>query len=128
MYRLGSLTLVQFREKENSEFKPVKFRLKIDLVSYIAHAEELQYIYIYIYIYIIKIRSTNRFVFFLFIYFVLTYVLYIYMYVWLDLTLETRVSSSLIEYPIKRLCATFGLWRRQQAGNIHIYSTYVRTK
>ena len=28
-------------EKENSEFKPVKLRLKIDLVSYPARAEEL---------------------------------------------------------------------------------------
>ena len=28
-------------KKENSEFKPVKLRLKIDLVSYPARAEEL---------------------------------------------------------------------------------------
>ena len=28
-------------EKENSEFKPVKLRLKIDLVSYLAQAEGL---------------------------------------------------------------------------------------
>ena len=38
--------------KENSEFKTVKLRLKIDLVSYPARAEGLVYIYIYIYIYI----------------------------------------------------------------------------
>ena len=30
-------------EKENSEFKPVKLRLKIDLVSYPARAEGLAY-------------------------------------------------------------------------------------
>ena len=44
-------------EKENSEFRPVKLRLKIDLVSYPARAEGLVnrmaiYIYIYIYIYV----------------------------------------------------------------------------
>ena len=33
-------------EKENSEFKPVKLRLKVDLVSYPARAEGLVYIYI----------------------------------------------------------------------------------
>ena len=38
-------------EKENSKFKPVKLRLKIDLMSYPARAEMLIYIYIYIYIY-----------------------------------------------------------------------------
>ena len=36
-YRLGSSAL----EKENSEFKSVKLRLKIDLVSYHARAEGL---------------------------------------------------------------------------------------
>ena len=35
----------------NSEFKPVKLRLKIDIVSYPARAEGLVNIYIYIYIY-----------------------------------------------------------------------------
>ena len=39
------------KEKENSEFKTVKLRLKIDLVSYPARAEGLdKYVYIYIYI------------------------------------------------------------------------------
>ena len=38
--------------KKNSEFKPVKQRLKIDLVSHLVHAEILVYIYIYIYIYV----------------------------------------------------------------------------
>ena len=40
---LGSSALVRqlVQEKENSEFKPVKFRLKIDLVSYPARAEGL---------------------------------------------------------------------------------------
>ena len=39
--RLGSSALVRqlVQEKENSEFKPVKLRLKIDLVSYPARAE-----------------------------------------------------------------------------------------
>ena len=37
--RLGSSALV--KEKENSEFKPVILRLKIDLVSYPALAEGL---------------------------------------------------------------------------------------
>ena len=37
--RLGSSATVY--EKENSEFKPVKLRLKIDLVSYPARAEGL---------------------------------------------------------------------------------------
>ncbi len=36
-------------EKENSEYKPIKLRLKIDLVSYPSRAEGLVYIYIYIY-------------------------------------------------------------------------------
>ena len=36
----------------NALFKPVKLRLKIDLVSYPARAEGLVHIYIYIYIYI----------------------------------------------------------------------------
>ena len=31
----------QVQEKENSEFKPVKLRLKIDLVSYPVRAEGL---------------------------------------------------------------------------------------
>ena len=35
-------------EKENSEFKPVKLRLKIDLVSYPARTEGLVNIYLYI--------------------------------------------------------------------------------
>ena len=41
--RLGSSALVRqlVLEKENSEFKPVKLRLKIDLVSYRALAEGL---------------------------------------------------------------------------------------
>ena len=41
--RLGSSALVMqlVWEKENSEFKPVKLRLKIDLVSYPARAEGL---------------------------------------------------------------------------------------
>ena len=41
--RLGSSALVRqlVQEKENSEFKPVKLRLKIDLVSYPARAEGL---------------------------------------------------------------------------------------
>ena len=41
--RLGSSALVRqlVKEKENSEFKPVKLRLKIDLVSYPARAEGL---------------------------------------------------------------------------------------
>ena len=39
-------------EKENREFKPVKLRLKIDLVSYPARAEGLVNIYIYLYIYL----------------------------------------------------------------------------
>ena len=41
--RLGSSALVRqlVYEKENSEFKPVKLRLKIDLVSYPARAEGL---------------------------------------------------------------------------------------
>ena len=40
---LGSSALVRqlVQEKENSEFKPVKLRLKIDLVSYPARAEGL---------------------------------------------------------------------------------------
>ena len=33
------------------EYKPVKVRLKIDLVSYPVHAEGFVYIYIYIHIY-----------------------------------------------------------------------------
>ena len=39
--RLGSLDLVRqpVKEKENSEFRPVKLRLKIDLVLYPARAE-----------------------------------------------------------------------------------------
>ncbi len=39
--RLGSSALVRqlVQEKENSEFKPVQLRLKIDLVSYPARAE-----------------------------------------------------------------------------------------
>ena len=39
----GSSALVRqlVWEKENSEFKPVKLRLKIDLVSYLARAEGL---------------------------------------------------------------------------------------
>ena len=37
MWKLGSSAL----EKENSEFKPVKLRLKIDLVSYPVRAEGL---------------------------------------------------------------------------------------
>ena len=51
--RLGSLALVKqlVWEKENSEFKPVKLRLKIDPVSYPARAEGLvNRIYIYVYI------------------------------------------------------------------------------
>ena len=41
--RLGSSALVRqlVLEKENSELKPVKLRLKIDLVSYPARAEGL---------------------------------------------------------------------------------------
>ena len=41
--RLGSSALVRqlVQEKENSEFKPVKLRLKIDLVSYPVRAEGL---------------------------------------------------------------------------------------
>ena len=41
--RLGSSALVRqlVKQKENSEFKPVKLRLKIDLVSYPARAEGL---------------------------------------------------------------------------------------
>ena len=41
--RLGSSALVGqlLSEKENSEFKPVKLRLKIDLVSYPARAKGL---------------------------------------------------------------------------------------
>ena len=41
--RLGSSALVRqlAKEKENSEFKPVKLRLKIDLVSYPVRAEGL---------------------------------------------------------------------------------------
>ena len=41
--RLGSSALVRqlVQEKENSEFKPVKLRLKIDLVSYPARAQGL---------------------------------------------------------------------------------------
>ena len=46
---LGSSALVRqlIQEKENSEFKPVKLRLKIDLVSYPARVEGLgkQYLY-----------------------------------------------------------------------------------
>ena len=40
---VGSSTLVRqlVQEKENSEFKPVKLRLKIDLMSYPARAEGL---------------------------------------------------------------------------------------
>ena len=40
---MGSSALVRqlVQEKENSEFKPVKLRLKIDLVSYPARAERL---------------------------------------------------------------------------------------
>ena len=30
--------------------------------------------------------------------------------------------------PLKRPCAKYVLWRKQQAGNIHIYNIYVRTK
>ena len=47
MDRLGSSALVRklVKEKENSEFKPVKLRLKIDLVSYPAQAEGLVNIY-----------------------------------------------------------------------------------
>ena len=36
------------KEKENSQFKPVKLRLKIDLVSYPARAEVLVNMNIYI--------------------------------------------------------------------------------
>ncbi len=41
--RIGSSALVRqlVQEKENSEFKPVKLRLKIDLVSYPVRAEGL---------------------------------------------------------------------------------------
>ncbi len=41
--RLGSSALVRqlFQEKKNSEFKPVRLRLKIDLVSYPARVEGL---------------------------------------------------------------------------------------
>ena len=48
--RLGSSALVRqlILEKENSEFKPVKVRLKINLVPYTARAEGLVNIYIYI--------------------------------------------------------------------------------
>ena len=46
----SALVRQQILEKENSEFKPAKLRLKIDLVSYPARAEGLgKYIYIYIY-------------------------------------------------------------------------------
>ena len=47
--RLGSLTLVWqlVWEKENSEFKPVTLRLKIDLMSYPARVEELVNTYTY---------------------------------------------------------------------------------
>ena len=50
---MGSLHLVAqlVKEKENSEFKPVKLFLKIDLVLYSGHGREDIYIYIYIYIY-----------------------------------------------------------------------------
>ena len=42
MGRLGSSALVrQLDEKENSEFKPIKLRLKIDLVSHPVRAEGL---------------------------------------------------------------------------------------
>ena len=54
---MGSLTLVQqpVEKKENSEFKPVKLRLKIDLVShpargvvkYIQHRLQQKLFYIY---------------------------------------------------------------------------------
>ena len=46
------------KEKENSEFKPVKLRLKNDLMSYPAWAEGL--VYIYIYIYIVRERENER--------------------------------------------------------------------
>ena len=40
------------KEKENSGFKPVKLRLKIDLVSYPARAEGLvNMVYIHVYMY-----------------------------------------------------------------------------
>ena len=38
---------------------------------------------------------------------------------WVQVSLSTT---------LKRPCATYVLWRKQTAGNIHIYNTYVRTK
>ena len=34
--------------------------------------------------------------------------------------LEHTVSSTLFEYPIKKACATYVLWWKQQAENMHI--------
>ena len=58
-----SLTLEwqSFSGKENSEFKPVKLRLKFDFVSHPAYAEELAYIYIYIYIYVCMYIRISKF-------------------------------------------------------------------
>ena len=48
------------KEKENSEFKPVKLRLKIDHVSYPARAEGLVNIYTHRRLRRIKILISNR--------------------------------------------------------------------
>ena len=51
--RLGSSALVrQLVKEKQTEFKPVKLRLKVDLVSYPAREEGLVCVYVYIYIYI----------------------------------------------------------------------------
>ena len=49
------------KEKENIEFKPVKLRLKIDLVSYPARVEGFgKYVCIYIYMYVYKNENLKR--------------------------------------------------------------------
>ena len=52
------------QEKENSEFKPVKLRLKIDLVSYPARAEGLgKYLYTHLQISSYMIMVPARYIF-----------------------------------------------------------------
>ena len=49
MRSVYSAAQANWTKKENSEFKPAKLHLKIDLVSYPAHAERGWYIHICIY-------------------------------------------------------------------------------
>ena len=70
------------KEKENSEFKPVKLRLKFDLVSYPARAEGLVNMYIsYMYIFWFDNFNVNpRGV--ACIYAIFTYIYILYIYIW----------------------------------------------